>query len=173
MHIALAYVTSLDGKIAKADGGRIADWASKEDGVLLTQLISHFEVVVLGRATYELQRPGLHKERLYVVMTHHPDTFAGDQVGGQREFTSDTPHMLVRKLAKRGYTSMLLLTGSALSTAFLKKGLIDELYITIEPLLMGRGTPMFEPEVLDAHCRLDKVARLNNSGTLFAHYVFA
>lgn len=172
MHIALAYVISLDGKIAKADNGRVADWASKEDGVLLTQLISHFEVVVLGRVTYEKQYPGLHKERLYIVMTHRPQAFAKEEVVRQREFTSDTPDILIKKLAERGYKSILLLTGSSLSTAFLKTGLVNELYVTIEPLIIGKGVPMFQPEELSVHCRLDNVARLNGNGTLLMHYLF-
>ncbi len=171
MHIALAYVASLDGKIAKPDGGRVADWASKEDGVLLTQLISHFEVIVLGRTTYEKQHPGLHKERLYIVMTHHPEAFAEDEVPEQREFTSDDPDLLVEKLTERGYESMLLLTGGELSTAFLKSGLVNELYLTIEPFFMGAGAPMVASEVLDIPARLDNVARMNDHGTLLAHYL--
>lgn len=172
MHIALADVISLDGKIAKAGSVPVRDWASKEDGVVLTQLISHFEIVVLGRNTYEKQQPGLYKDRLYVVLTHHASKFAEHAVPGQREFIQGTPEQVVRRYEKRGYKSLLLLTGSAISTAFLEAGLVNELYLTIEPLIFGSGTNMVEPKALDVHCRLDSVARLNDRGTLLARYLF-
>jgi dihydrofolate reductase len=171
LRIALAYVTSLDGKIAKADNGPIRDWASKEDGLALTKLISQFEIVVLGRATYEKHRPGLHEGRLYVVLTHHADAFAKDTVPGQREFAQGTPKEVVQHYKTRGYKNMLLLTGSDTSTAFLEAGLVDELYLTIEPIIFGDGLSMVAPKVLDIHWQLDTVARLNDRGTLLAHYI--
>jgi dihydrofolate reductase len=173
MHIALADVISLDGKIAKADRGPVRDWASKEDGVLLTQLISHFEVIVIGRTTYEQHKPGLSQDRLYVVLTHNPERFSKDEVADQREFSQDSPKELVRKLEKRGYESILLLSGTAISTAFLGAGFVNELYLTIEPRIFGSGIPMIEAKNLDIQCRLDSVARLNDQGTLLAHYLLS
>jgi dihydrofolate reductase len=170
MRVVLASVISLDGKIARGDGGPARDWRSPEDGTFLTQLLTHFDVQVIGRTAYEQLRPGLH-DRLYVILTSHPEDFAADVVPGKREFTQGSPADIVRRYEKRGYKSMILLTGTAMTTRFLAAGLVDEWYCTIEPQLFGDGMPLLADETLNIHCRLDNIARLNDQGTLLAHYI--
>jgi dihydrofolate reductase len=171
MRVVLADVISLDGKIAKLDGSMVRDWASSEDGALLAELLYSSDVVLIGRNTYDQQKPGLHDDRLYVILTHHPDMFVSDAVTGKREFTNSSPARLMQELAERGYKNVLMLTGGEISAAFLKAGLVDELYLTIEPLIFGAGIPMLSGENLLITCHLESVARLNQQGTTLMHYL--
>lgn len=51
----------------------------------------------------------------------------------------------VRKLKSRPGGDIILMGGSELGTALIEGGLVDEIGVTIQPLLLGGGTPLFRP----------------------------
>jgi len=52
---------------------------------------------------------------------------------------------------------------------FLKSGLVDELYLVIEPVLFGEGLPLLKDVDLDYPLALFKVEKLNEN-TVQLHY---
>lgn len=81
-----------------------------------------------------------------------------------------TPAILAKRLAKDGHKKVLVAGGSVLCSNFLAAGLVDELYLTLEPVLFGMGEPMLAERLLDISLRLQSVVRLNDKDTLLAHY---
>ena len=135
-------------------------------------LRQQYELVVMGRKTFEAVQPKPEVGRLRVVLTSHPDDYAVVAVTGQLEFSALTPEELVASLKARGYNSMLLVGGGAINGAFLAAGLADELYLTIEPTLFGNGTPLLGNAAVDVALRLLESRQLNDQGTLLMHYAF-
>lgn len=133
-------------------------------------LRQQYDLLLMGRKTYEAVRPKPEAERLRMVLTTQPDNYTASIVPSQLEFTGLQPQELVASLEARGYTSALLLGGGAVNGAFLAAGLGDELYVTIEPLLFGRGTPLFGGVELNVSLRLLESKQLNTRGTLLLHY---
>ena len=68
--------------------------------------------------------------------------FAADTLPGLIEFSSSSPAQLLADLSARGLTRCALLGGSQIHSLFLNARLIDELWLTLEPALFGRGTPL-------------------------------
>ena len=60
---------------------------------------------------------------------------------------------------------MLLVGGGIINSLFLKAGLIDELRITIEPVLFGEGKELLDKFTSHVRLKLLSVDMLNNSGT--------
>jgi riboflavin biosynthesis pyrimidine reductase len=61
--------------------------------------------------------------------------------------------------------------GRHLGAQFLADGLVDDLYLTFEPVLFSQGTSMVSDELwLEVPLRLQSVEQLNGRGTLLAHY---
>jgi len=170
MKIVLADVTSADGFITHGDAPDVTHWSSKEDGEHFLTLRQKYNLLLMGRKTYEAVRPKPEAERLRMVLTTQPDSYTASAVPGQLEFTDLSPQKLVASLEVRGYTSALLLGGGAVNGVFLAAGLGDELYVTIEPLLFGRGTPLLGGVDLNVSLRLLECKRLNAQGTLLLHY---
>ncbi len=173
-HITIICVTvaSLNGKTTNGDDPTIYTWTSKEDQEQFFRLIEHAELILMGRKTYEHARHLMKhtKGRLRIVLTSHPENFASDAIPNQLEFSSENPKVLVKKLADRGFSQALLVGGSHTNTAFLTKNLIDELWLTIEPVIFPTGTPLFTEGVHTQKLKLLSIEKLNSQGTLLAKY---
>jgi dihydrofolate reductase len=169
MRVTLATVMSVDGRITQGETVKTSFWRSVEDGKVLKKLIAHHQVLVMGRNTYDVVHPGPKEHHLQVVLTSQPDMYADDSVPGSMEFVSVAPTQLVSQLQARGYTSILLLGGSS-NVAFLRAGLVDDLYLTIEPAIFGEGLPLAEGLPAAISLKLVEMEQLNRQGTSLLHY---
>ena len=172
MKVILVAVSSLDGKITKGDDTNIYSWTSKEDAKLFFSLIKKHNLIVMGRGTYEAARAiiKLSPDRLRMVLTRNPERFRRFAVKGQLEFTSDTPSELVKRMEERRFNKMLLVGGSAISSLFFKENKIDEVWVTLEPYIFGRGKNLVEEIDLDISLKLINLTKLNKKGTLLLKY---
>lgn len=164
--------TSTDGFIASPKHPHPAEWTSKEDKVLLKHIVTKFDLLVYGKNTYETYGKMLSEGTLRVILTNDPDAYASDLVPGQLEFYSLSPEQFVAKFEKQ-YSNCLVLGGAYVYETFFKAGLIDELYLSVEPVTFGNGTP-FISEQLRAEL-LDtlepEITKLNEKGTILKHYI--
>lgn len=171
MKISLAVVCSLNGNITRGQEPDIYKWTSKEDAELFRELIRQHGVIVMGRKTYDAVRhkitPKPAKPR--IVLTRTPEKYAAESMKGFLEFSSESPLQLVKRLEHEGFGTMLLVAGQEITTQFIQAGLVDELYLTLEPRVFGSGKNMVAGQ-LDIRLKLLAVRQLNEQGTLYAHY---
>ena len=69
-----------------------------------------------------------------------------------------------------GYKEVAIVGGSRVYQAMLDHGFLDDLYLTIEPLIFGRGKPMFDAGKQTHRMKLVSVKKLNSSGSILLHY---
>jgi dihydrofolate reductase len=130
---------TVDGLIAQNDS-HLANWTSGADKKLFVQATKQAGVIVMGFKTYNtIGRP--LPGRLNWIMAL-PDELGTNQPG-LLEYSALQPAQVVAKLEQRGYREMIIGGGSTINGLFLQAGLIDELWITIEPKLFGTGLPLF------------------------------
>jgi len=145
MRITLIAAQSLDGFITRHDQPG-SDFASAEDREFFRDALRGFDCCVMGATSYREAsltiKKHLKTERLRIVLTRNPDVFANDAVPGRLEFTNATPAQLVAGLALRGCRTCALLGGAQINSLFVEAGLVDEVWLTVEPLLFGSGTPL-------------------------------
>ena len=75
---------------------------------------------------------------------------------------------LASLLAK--YKTVAVLGGGAVYRFMLESGLLDEIFITVEPFIFGRGKEMFIGGTRTTRVSLLSAKRLNRTGTLLLHY---
>ncbi|MBI5466311.1 MAG: dihydrofolate reductase [Candidatus Kerfeldbacteria bacterium] len=165
-HFTALAVTAIDGKIARYPG-HLSDWASPEDKDALHAELDRSDVVVVGRATYELVKDRLDS-RDCLVFTRSVKGLV--RQGEHCLYCNADQVNLADVLVQYGYKRVAILGGTQVYSWFLKHNLIDELYLTIEPLVFGAGLPLFATEVADQHYDLVAVKPLNHRGTLLIHY---
>jgi len=169
--VTMVMVNSINGKITFGDSSDIYKWTSSEDSQMFFNLVKKADMVIMGSHTYQAIRtkinPNIGPFRL--IITHHPKKFISDTIPKRIEFTNDSPLKIFNKY-KPVYKNILLLGGSEINSLFLKSKLVDELYLTIEPLLFGSGKNLISDSDLKINCHLLKVKRLNKKGTLFLVY---
>jgi len=156
--IALA-VQSLDGLIARSNR-EIINWSSPEDKQLFAKVTKQAGVVIIGKNTFETFKKPL-PERLNIVLTSQPENF--QSVPNQVEFKNSDPQSVIQELEDRGFKEVFIIGGQTTYTEFLKEGLINELWITIEPIVFGQGLTLFSGLNDRANFKLIEVEKLNES----------
>ena len=137
-YFALAAI-SLDGKIAHG-AHHFTDWTSKEDKKFLRGFLDTCDAVIVGRNTYETAKKPLSK-RNCIVLTR--------KVRGVKEkssnlaFAQPEQKTLSAYIKKKGYKKVCVLGGTQTYTFCLQNGFLDELYLTLEPIVFGQGLSLF------------------------------
>lgn len=170
MKVTAAYVISLNGNFTKGEVGNPREWSSADDQEHYASLVKNHDTIIMGLSTYKKLGAEAEPERLRLVLTKDPEQYAQFTVPGQLEFVSVTAEQLIQGLREQGRQNVLLV-GGGVNTQFLNAGLIDELYITVEPKLFGAGKQLFAGSKHDSQLRLLNATQLNDRGTLLLHYL--
>ena len=173
MRIVLIAAQSLDGFITKHARPGTA-FTSPEDKAHFRKVVAGFDAGVFGAGTYRVSREAIRalpsEGLLRVVMTRSPGRYAAETVPGRLEFTDVAPRALADDLCARGFRHCALLGGSQVHSLFLAAGLVDEIWLTVEPALFGAGTPLLAHEA-DVRLELDTIERLGVSTLLLKYSV--
>ncbi len=156
----IAAVTA-DGFIAKSKDQVSTDWTSKEDKKFFSEATKKAGVIVMGSSTYKTFNRPL-KDRLNIIYSRS-EKFEGT------ESTSLPPKELITGLEKRGFNEIAICGGSSIYTQFLKAGVVDEIYLTVEPVIFGQGISIFN-ENLNTKLELISSEKISEAGTLLFKY---
>lgn len=136
--------SSLDGYIATADGK--VDWLNRfntaRENHGAGDLYSSVDALLLGSYTYEFAIQ-LGKwpspDKLSWIFTKRALRVLHPSI----TLTSQSPIELVRQLETRGVRRAWLMGGGKLAASFHAEGLISRYIITVMPILLSSGIPVF------------------------------
>ncbi len=181
-----------DGKIARSSD-HFPDWTSREDKKMFAAVSKKHGVVIMGDKTFFTLAPKPGKntahnstdkienqssfhagqalpkplpDRLNVVFTllkNPPEMKNVKWVTGE-------PEKVLADLEKEGYKSAVLGGGQYLNSEFLKRGLIDEIWLTIEPKIFGDGLGICKGD-FDVDLELMDVEKLNENSIVVKYKV--
>jgi dihydrofolate reductase len=165
MKVFIIAAITADGFIGLDSSQSSLDWRSKEDGRFFSERTKEAGVMVMGSVTYKTFRikrapPG----RRLIVLSRNPQSITGDGI----EAVNEEPELLLKRLEREGANEIAICGGSIIHKLFLEKGLVDELYLTIEPVLFGSGINLLGGR-LNLGLALINIQKLNKD-TLLAHY---
>ena len=160
--------SSLDGYIARPDGTfdflSVVDRPDEDYG--FAEFFSTIDALVIGRNTYEtaLGFPEWpYAGKRCIVLTHRE----APSVHGEQFFAGE-PQALLEQLAMAG-AQRLYVDGGAVIREFLAHDLLDDLTLSIIPVLLGRGVALFGSEVPEQRLALDS-CRAYESGLVQLRY---
>ncbi|MBI4210356.1 MAG: hypothetical protein HY544_02510 [Candidatus Diapherotrites archaeon] len=158
--------TTLDGCIARYPGHK-SGWTSKEDKQHLHSLEDRADVLLLASRTYNLARKFLRK-RNCLIMTRKVKNV---RIAGKKEvYINPSGKSIEGYVREKGYKKICVLGGRAAYDYCMEHGLVDDIYLTIEPIAFGSGIGMFSARVPDMEFILISMKKLNSRGTLLLHY---
>lgn len=166
MKVTLLMAITLDGKIAQSSD-HFPDWTGKADKKYFMERTKQAGCLIMGRATYDTigkPLPG----RKNVVMTRSPRESEHDL--SVLEFTNQAPATLLQQLKKDGFKEVILAGGGQINTLFAQAGLIDEIILTISPLVFGSGLSLFN-EAVSLSLKLEELTTLDENLVLVRYQV--
>ena len=153
-------VQTADGFVAKDKSHSPFLWSSKEDKKRFIDITKRAGVVVMGAETFKTFPKPL-ADRVNIVYSRSQN-FEGV------EMTQDDPVTLIKNLGDRGFKEVAICGGSSIYSLFMKAGVVDTLYLTIEPIVFGKGISLFNDDV-DYKLELISEEKTAN-GTLLLEY---
>lgn len=165
----LAAITA-DGFIGRSVTDRSFDWTSPEDKQFYVSMIKRAGVAVMGSKSFQTftRYP---KGLKYVIYTSQPENFVNPKPEVITTWaTKDDPKQVLAQLAKENYSEVAICGGSSIYTLFAKSGLIDKMYLTVEPVVFGKGVGLFNQE-WEQSLQLDSVKNLSTQTLLLEYTV--
>jgi dihydrofolate reductase len=158
---------SINGYIAKSDGD--SEWTSKEDLQGFYEQSKKAGNIVMGKNTYKAASQYGYfpfPDAVNVVVSHE----AIENKWGENVIVTDgSPKEILKLLEEKGFETAFLAGGGQLNSSFAREHLIDEIYIDVEPLAIGKGIPIFAESDFEFELKLIDVKKLN-SDTVQLHY---
>jgi dihydrofolate reductase len=146
-HVYIA--TSLDGFVARDDHG--LDWLMKfepgeGDGDMgFAAFTESIDGLIMGRGTFEMVLgfgAWPYKKHVIVLSSSLASKDVPEHLAGQVEIWNLEPSSAMDRLGEMGW-SRVYVDGGRLVQSFLRAGLIDDLVITVAPVLIGSGKRLF------------------------------
>lgn len=169
--IRLYIAASIDGYIARSDGA--IDWLSMVEKAGedygYNDFIKSIDTTLMGYQTYahvltfgKFPYPGLQN----YVFSRQARPADGNPVA----FISEDPAAFVRRLKEQPGGDIWLIGGGQINTLLLNAGLIDELILSIIPIILGEGIPLFGGKPKETKWAL-KGQKSFDTGLVQAQYV--
>jgi dihydrofolate reductase len=178
---------SLDGYMASADGG--LEWARVDDELFdyLGPIINACDTAIYGRTTYAMMAA------YWPTAADQPDasphdvehsrwtaratklvfsrTLSAAPWGESASATvvREDAAEAVRRLKQESGGDMIVLGSASVAHALIRDGLVDHYYLTMNPVVLGRGLPMF-PDIASPTTLQLVGSRGFASGVLGLHY---
>jgi len=156
---------SADGYIAKLDGN--SDWVSPIDCSLFEKRMQEAGSVIVGRKTFDQYSGSLYPVRniTNIVLSKNKKTNPAEQ----KVFYVNTPEQAVKIAKSLGCKTVILAGGGHTNGSFLNSGLIDEIFLSVHPLILGGGLNVFESVIKGCKLKLLDTREMGD-GLVELHY---
>jgi len=165
MTVIMIMTTTVDGFTTRS-ATEDAAWVSEYDKLFFDRKTRAIGTVIMGANTYRLL-PEPFEARLNIVMTSTPDETKN--IPNVLEFHGEAPQRLLEILEARGIDEVAIIGGSQINASFLEESLVDELYLTIAPMLFGQGVSLSSGYDLELNLKLLETQELGGDAVLL-HY---
>ncbi len=168
--VVLFIATSLDGYIAAEEDS--LEWLFQVEGEGdngYSEFYETIDTIILGRRTYDwiIDKEGDNFPYKDAKCYVYSNTYKGKNEFV--EFVNEEPVSFVRRIKEGEGKNIWIVGGGNLLQDFIKQDLVDEFIITVAPVLVGSGIPLFHKIDMQKELHLLSIKRYNQFAEL--HYV--
>ena len=149
-----------NGLIARENGE--TDFVSENEWKHFSSRAKKIGNLVIGKKTFEIMQKGKDFERLDVkTVCVVSARQAGKQ--GKKFCFAQSPKQALQILRQRGFKTAFIGGGGTLNASFLEQGLVDELFLDVEPVALGSGVPLFFGKTFEQKMELVKSKQISKN----------
>ncbi|MBM3436260.1 MAG: dihydrofolate reductase [Bacteroidetes bacterium] len=163
MKVVLYMAITANGFIAKQNGE--TPWSS-EEWASFSEKVGEIKNLVIGKKTFEIMNTEDEFQKIgnpFVVIV------SNEKDNNSNFAFADSPEQALEILKEKGFEQALIAGGGILNSSFLQKGLIDEMYLDVEPFIFGSGINLFAENDYEAKLELLSTKQLSKD-TIQLHY---
>ncbi len=170
MEVFIIAAITLDGYIGRTASDRSFDWTTAEDKAEYISKIKESKHLVMGNTTLRIVKRFPVDTTVYAY-TRQPEQFSAEGLSHAATYqpTFEKPSELVERLTASGVQQLAICGGASIYQQFLVAGVVNKLYLTIEPVLFGRGIKLFG-ESMENRLQLVESRVLNSHGSVWLEY---
>lgn len=145
----LGLAVTLDGYIEGPNGEY--DWCFTDQDYGLNEFFTHVDAMFIGRKSYEIAQQHADKtneEALPAMptMTEYVFSKTLKTVKDGAVLISEDSITNARRIKEQPGKDIWLYGGAELSDALMKEGLVDELWLSVHPIILGGGKALFSKQ---------------------------
>jgi dihydrofolate reductase len=161
--IILFIASSIDGYIARENGD--IDWLPENATSGYGEFIKSVDTVIMGKKTYDQvlsfgDYP--YKDKKSFVFSRN--NYSKDE---NIEFVSDADKLVKQILSNSG-TNVWLIGGAEIISIFLNLGFIDEIILSVIPVVLGKGIQLFQN--VEKEVKFELIKTTDYDGLVELHY---
>jgi len=152
---------SANGMIATIDGKE--DFLSSDNWDAFAEHVDRVGNIIWGHNTYKqvITWPSKYLDSLssaVKVIISHDNSVKLDP----RFVLASSPEEAISILEKKGFSEVIVTGGSTNNTEFAKRKLINEVFLTVDSVIIGEGLPLFKPEDFQLNLELIEMQKITN-----------
>ena len=168
LKITLIMVMSANGVVAQNKIENSFEWNSEADRKQFLDKVKHIGVACMGANTFRSVGCKPYDGVEFYVLTNHPEELPSHE---RVTYLNGDVEAAYKSWQEKGYRHIALLGGPHTNTSFLEKNLVDEIYLTVEPIMMPDGMHIVNGIGKNIALRLENIEVLNPEKTLLLHYL--
>jgi dihydrofolate reductase len=163
----IAYpAVSIDGFIAD-NRGECYSWIDPVDEEDYKKAVRRAGCRIMGRKTYEQYKDEMPKNDDFVTYVYTSSDKYKDQE--RIKFVSGSLEDVVRGIEGSGFKELIVTGGGELNGGLMSAGLVDEIILSVHPIILGGGIKVFGSYNLDARLKL-LATKIRPSGVVVSGY---
>jgi dihydrofolate reductase len=140
--VILGLAVSLDGFIEGPSGEY--DWCFTDQDYGMSEFFAEIDSTFVGRKTFEMmQQMPDQGEAGFPKLTEYVFSNSLERVNGDTVLIKGDIREQVMDIKRQHGKHIWLFGGAGLTTSLMNLGLVDELWLSVHPVLLGSGKPLF------------------------------
>ncbi len=135
--VILGVAVSLDGFIEGPKGEYY--WCPPPSQKEMDDFMSKIDSIFFGRKSFELMGPSAFSEKELFVFSNSLQKADGENV----HLVTGNIISQVKEIKNKPGKDIWLYGGASLTTTFINEELVDEMWLGIVPIILGKGKPLF------------------------------
>lgn len=167
--ITIEMACSINGMIATEDGNE--EFLSYRGWEIMLELLKDYDVLIWGRKTWEnVLSWGEEylkdlKDKNIIILTskeHRKSKFPNVKY-------CNSVKECLEVCKKLKYEKLLISGGAKVNNSFIKRGIVDDIILNYNPVVLNKGIPLFMGDYFESRLRLENVVK-EKQGILQVHY---
>jgi dihydrofolate reductase len=165
--IVLGLAASLDNRIEGPNGEY--DWCFTDQDYGMNEFLNSIDAIFFGRKSYEMMLKAPGGEEMFKGKTNYVFSTDVKLQYADANVVSEDVESTVSMLKSQPGKNIWLFGGAVLAKSLLQWQLVDELWISVHPIILGKGKVLFDNLESRVHTKLIE-SKAYNTGLVSLRY---